>query len=290
MSMFALLLLASIQVQDSADVLITGGTVYDGSGGAAQRADIGIRGDRIVFVGDARAGAAQGAPHHRRTGLIVSPGFIDPHTHAYEGLPGWTPNGAAERVVADAGHHHGRAWRGRSRSARRGARPGRVRTRGHRHQHVRARGFRHGAQRVMGGVVGASHAGADRLHARAHHAGNAGRRVRRGLRAVLRTAELREHGRSDCRVSAAKPFGGVYDTHQRDESSYTHRPARTRCARRFASAARPGLTANVGHIKALGVDVWGKADSVLGIMREARARGCKVDGRSVSVDGERHGL
>ena len=34
------------------DVLIQGGTVYDGSGGAPRRADLGLRGDRIEAIGD----------------------------------------------------------------------------------------------------------------------------------------------------------------------------------------------------------------------------------------------
>jgi len=37
-----------------------------------------------------------------------------------------------------------------------------------------------------------------------------------------------------------------------------------------------GLTTNLGHVKALGVDVWGYADSVLRLMREARASGHMV--------------
>ena len=76
-------------------------------------------------------------------------------------------------------------------------------------------------------------------------------------------------------VSAAKPFGGVYDTHQRDESSYSIGLfASTREAIRIGCES--GLTVNIGHVKALGVDMWGKADSVLAIMREARTRGCTV--------------
>jgi N-acyl-D-aspartate/D-glutamate deacylase len=76
-------------------------------------------------------------------------------------------------------------------------------------------------------------------------------------------------------VSAARPFGGVYDTHQRDESSYSIGLfASTREAIRIGCES--GLTTNIGHIKALGVDMWGSADSVLGIMREARGRGCRV--------------
>ena len=62
------------------DVLVVGGEVYDGSGGPARQSRIGIRGERIVTM-DAPAGAAA-----ERTvdasGLIVMPGFTDPHTHA----------------------------------------------------------------------------------------------------------------------------------------------------------------------------------------------------------------
>ena len=62
------------------DVLITGGQVIDGTGAPPVRADVGIRGDRIVEVG-----ALAGRPAGRTidaTGLVVSPGFIDLHTHS----------------------------------------------------------------------------------------------------------------------------------------------------------------------------------------------------------------
>ena len=41
------------------DVIIRGGTVYDGTGAAGRRVDVGIRGDRIAAVGDLAAGQAR---------------------------------------------------------------------------------------------------------------------------------------------------------------------------------------------------------------------------------------
>jgi dihydroorotase-like cyclic amidohydrolase len=69
------------------DVLVRGGTVYDGSGGPARRVDLGIRGDRIVFIGDAAQAGIASKQTIDATNLVVSPRFIDPHTHSYEGLP-----------------------------------------------------------------------------------------------------------------------------------------------------------------------------------------------------------
>ena len=44
---------ALLPAQQQVDVLIRGGSVIDGSGSAARAADVGIRGDRITFVGNA---------------------------------------------------------------------------------------------------------------------------------------------------------------------------------------------------------------------------------------------
>jgi N-acyl-D-amino-acid deacylase len=57
------------------DVLIQGGTVYDGSGQAPRRADVGLRGDRIASVGDLASATAR-----RRVDaafLAVAPGFVN---------------------------------------------------------------------------------------------------------------------------------------------------------------------------------------------------------------------
>ncbi len=62
------------------DVLIRGGQVLDGTGAAAVRADVGIRGDRIAAVGQLEAQTARRTID--ATGLVVAPGFIDLHTHS----------------------------------------------------------------------------------------------------------------------------------------------------------------------------------------------------------------
>ena len=53
------------------DVIIRGGTVYDGTGGPARRADVGIRGDRIAAIGHLKT--ARAATVIDATGLAVAP-------------------------------------------------------------------------------------------------------------------------------------------------------------------------------------------------------------------------
>ena len=62
------------------DVLITNGTIVDGSGQPAFSADVGITGERIVSVGD--LAHAEAVRTIDATGMVVSPGFIDIHTHS----------------------------------------------------------------------------------------------------------------------------------------------------------------------------------------------------------------
>ncbi|WP_188237574.1 N-acyl-D-amino-acid deacylase family protein [Sphingopyxis sp. LK2115] len=67
------------------DLVIRGGTVVDGSGGAPFVADVAIDGDRIVAVG---ANLGAGRDEIDAGGKIVTPGFVDIHTH-YDGQATW---------------------------------------------------------------------------------------------------------------------------------------------------------------------------------------------------------
>ena len=64
------------------DVIIRDGTVIDGTGAAPMKADIGIAGERITTVGDIPSSASDSTQTIDATGLHVSPGFIDVHSHA----------------------------------------------------------------------------------------------------------------------------------------------------------------------------------------------------------------
>jgi N-acyl-D-amino-acid deacylase len=66
------------------DVVIRGGTVYDGTGAPGRRADVGIRGDRIASVGDLAGAAA--ATVVEAAGLAVAPGFINMLSWSTESL------------------------------------------------------------------------------------------------------------------------------------------------------------------------------------------------------------
>ncbi|MBQ9409109.1 MAG: D-aminoacylase, partial [Clostridia bacterium] len=62
------------------DVLIKGGTVVDGTGGTRFRADVAVDGGRIVSVRE--NGTVPAREILDAEGLVVSPGFIDAHSHS----------------------------------------------------------------------------------------------------------------------------------------------------------------------------------------------------------------
>ncbi len=66
------------------DVVIRGGTVYDGSGGAPFTGDVAIRGDRIAYVGPHAPG--RGAEEFPARGKAVAPGFINMLAHPEDSL------------------------------------------------------------------------------------------------------------------------------------------------------------------------------------------------------------
>ena len=62
------------------DLVVSGGTVVDGTGALGVRTDIGVTGDRITAIGDLAAAESQSTLD--ATDMIVAPGFIDIHSHS----------------------------------------------------------------------------------------------------------------------------------------------------------------------------------------------------------------
>ena len=91
---------------DTLTLVIRGGLVVDGTGSAPFEADVGISGSRIVAVGRV---AGRGVEEIDARGLLVTPGFVDPHTH-YDAQVMWanhlTPssnNGVTTALMGNCG-------------------------------------------------------------------------------------------------------------------------------------------------------------------------------------------
>jgi N-acyl-D-aspartate/D-glutamate deacylase len=69
------------------DLVIRNGIVFDGNGGPSMEADVAIDGDRIAAIGEV---STKGSEEIDAKGQIVTPGFVDVHTH-FDGQVTWDP-------------------------------------------------------------------------------------------------------------------------------------------------------------------------------------------------------
>jgi len=255
-----------------ADLLIRGGTIYTGSD-APFTGDVAIAGDRIAAVG-----RRLDRPARRiidAGGMIVAPGFIDPHTHAGEDLGSAD---ARKRLVAAfllqgvttafIGNDGGGDLDVAAVLGRAAARPVGI-------NYAAYVGFGAVREKVVGKADRApTPAELERMRglvAAAMCQGALG--LSSGLfyapQSFAATGEVaalaREAGRR----------GGVYDSHIRDESSYTIGLAAA-VDEALAIGREGGLPTHIAHIKALGVDVQGQAPAIIARIEAARRAGQAV--------------
>lgn len=271
--LLAAVVAAPVPAQQNVDVLIRGGTLVDGSGAAPRRADVGISADHVVFVGDATAARVTSRRTIDAAGLIVAPGFIDPHTHTagdlssaqrksnlpylMQGVTTVVTNNDGGGSVDIAGLLKGWTANGIGTNAAVYVPQGSVR----------------GA--VMGMSANApTPAQLDSMKAlvaRGMDAGAIG--MSTGLYYAPGSYSTTDEVIALAKVAAAK--GGLYDSHIRDESSYT-----IGLLGSVNEVIRIGREAHmpvhISHIKALGADVWGQSDTVIALMKNARAQGIDI--------------
>jgi N-acyl-D-amino-acid deacylase len=279
----------SAHAAESYDLLIRGGTVIDGTGAPGKRADVGVRGGKIVFVG--QANGAQARESVDATGLIVTPGFIDAHNHvpdfflerqARDGAnkPAASPitNEAylAQGVTTIIGGPDGALSPKMLRSAIELFEAGGIGTN---------YAFYVGHNGVRSEVMGTAH-----RHSNAAELDQMKKLVREGMQmgAVgLSTGLMYEPGMFSnteeviALAKEVKPFDGIYDSHVRDPVFKLL--ASDEEALRIGREA--GIPVKIGHEKAVGLVNKGKIDTVLAMVKKARAAGEDVVTDQYPYDG-----
>src|SRR5690349_4980968 len=265
-------LLGAAAPPERVDLIIRGGTIYTGSE-APFVGDVAVAGDRIRAVG--RRLPYQAARVVDARGMIVAPGFIDPHAHIGEQLadedartrliPAFLMQGVTTALIGNDG----------------GGDPDVGTVLGSARRHPVGINYAAfvGFGRVRQAVIGE----ADRpptpselirmrqLVAEGMCEGALG--LSTGLfyapQSFARTDEVvalaREAGRR----------GGLYDSHIRDESSYSIGLAAA-VDEAIAIGREAGLPVNISHIKALGVDVHGQAPAIIARIEAAQSTGQRV--------------
>lgn len=255
---------------DQLDLLIVHGKLVDGSGKKARTADVGIRGDRIVFVGDARKSNQTAARTIDATGLIVAPGFIDSHTHTLGDLNDDQRKGneafLLQGVTTVITGNDGNSAQNIDATLRRWDAQG-IGTNA-----ILLAGFGTVRGRVLGQTDAQPNAAQleemKQLVARAMDEGAFG--LSTGLYYAPQSYSKTEEVIELAKVAAAK--GGVYDTHMRSESS-----GGIGLLGAINETIRIGREAkipvHISHIKALGPDSWGQSKQAVNLIRKARADG-----------------
>jgi N-acyl-D-aspartate/D-glutamate deacylase len=253
------------------DLIIRGGSVVDGLGSPAQKADIGIAGDRIVYVGSSNG--KQATRIIDATGLIVTPGFIDPHTHTAGDLsdPKRSRNDAylMQGVTTVATGNDGDSPKEIGATLAKWDRQG---------IGTNAALFI-GQGTVRGQVMKMSDGKpTDKQLAQMKHLVEAAMQqgaigISTGLYYAPGSYSSTEEVIELAKVAAQ--YHGIYDTHMRDESSYTiGLLGSVRETIRIGREAH--LTVMISHIKALGADVWGQTADVIKVVDDARREGINV--------------
>jgi N-acyl-D-aspartate/D-glutamate deacylase len=253
------------------DVLIVNGSVYDGSLREPRSTNIGIVGDRIVSM--QAASDADATVTIDAAGLAVMPGFIDPHTHAGGDLLddesssniNYLTQGVATVFIGNDGGGFSRRSKSAARMRERGIGTNVAFYAGHGSIRREVMGLEDRAptedeiERMRELVAEEMRAGALGLSTGLFYAPGS----------YASTDEVVELAK------VAARFGGVYDSHIRDEASYTIGLLGS-IEEVLEIGGRARIPVHIAHLKALGRDVWGKSGDIVALIEAGRERGLAI--------------
>jgi dihydroorotase/N-acyl-D-amino-acid deacylase len=299
------LLLCAACAHEPYDLIIRGGEVLDGTGGAARRVDVGVRGDRIETIGDLHKEMARHVIEAK--GMVVAPGFIDVQgqsdkelftdgegqSHIRQGittevlgeggLPGlWTEQTTPERERRDIEKRFGITidWHDFESYLRRFEKSGTA---------INIGAFASGdlvRERVLGHADRAPTA--EELAREEAVVDEAMRQGAFGLATALQYPPI-AYAKTDELIALAKvaaKYGGIYISHVRNESAH----GREAIAEAIEIGDRAGLPVVIYHLKTAGRDQWGQMRDRIAQIEAARARGLEVSACMYPYTGAGTGL
>jgi N-acyl-D-amino-acid deacylase len=247
------------------DLVIRHGKIIDGTGAPAVSGDVAIKGGRIAAVGKVDGTAAREIDAN---GLVVAPGFIDVHTHAEDVLSmpqaeNFLRMGVTTIVLGNCGSSVIDVGDFFLQMEKEKFSPNIATLIGH--GSVRRRAM-HGSFDRVPDV--AEMAAMKAMVEQAMKDGAVG--LSTGLiyqpGTFAKTEEIIELAKV---VSA---HGGIYTSHMRDEGNHITDSLNEV----FRIAREANLPAEVSHIKLSGPANWGRAEKILGLIEDARARGLRI--------------
>jgi N-acyl-D-amino-acid deacylase len=285
---FAWLLAAAAAPRPAFDVVIRGGTIYDGGGGAPFVGDVAIRGDRIVAVGRVRG---RGRREIEARGLAVAPGFINMLSWATESLiqdgrgqsdirqgvtlevmgEGWSmgplnPEMKRLELSRQSDIRYPIAWT----------------TLGEYLEHLQRRGIAPNVASFVGaatirihelgeGDVDPDPAQLARMRALVRQAMNEGA-MGVGSSLIYAPGNFAETDELVALVSEAGRCGGMYISHMRSEGDRVLQSV----DELIEIARRARAPAEIYHLKLGGRDNWGRYGEVIARIEAARAQGLRI--------------
>lgn len=271
--LFIILFYACSNSSTEIDTLIKGGTIVDGTGNASYVGDIGLEGNEIVFIGDATTSNIKAKQTIEAKGMVVSPGFIDPHTHSLSDLKGERNNSNINYLTQGVT------------TVMNGNDGGGPIDIGGEEELLMKNGigtntaFLVGHNTIREKVLESKDVPPDSLQLEEMKA-----LVRKGMETgafgfstglYYVPGFYAETEEVIALAKEAAPFGGLYESHIRDESTYNIGLIES-VKETIEIGEKAGVPIHFAHIKALGVDVWGKSGEVIALVEAAQKRGVKI--------------